>query len=81
LNTESGHDWITRQWSVPINLMFSHIVKIGRLPFSMQAGPRYYCRDAGRRIALGHALQRDAAVPRRLAQLHVLSARCGAGAK
>ena len=42
LNTESSYNWITNQWTVPINLMFSHIIKIGRLPLSVQAGPRYY---------------------------------------
>jgi hypothetical protein len=42
LNTESTYDWIARQWTVPINLDFSRIVKIGELPVSLQAGPRYY---------------------------------------
>jgi hypothetical protein len=42
LNTESTYDWIARQWTVPINLAFSRIVKIGELPVSLQAGPRYY---------------------------------------
>jgi len=42
LNTESTYDWITNQWTVPINLMFSKIVKVGHQPISLQVGPRYY---------------------------------------
>jgi hypothetical protein len=42
LNTESTYDWITHEWTVPVNLMFSRIVRIGHQPISLQIGPRYY---------------------------------------
>ena len=42
VNTESTYDWISHQWTVPINLQFSRIVKFGKLPVSLSAGPRYY---------------------------------------
>jgi hypothetical protein len=42
LNTESTYDWVDDQWTVPINLDVSQILKIGKLPVSIQAGPRYY---------------------------------------
>jgi hypothetical protein len=42
LNTESTYDWITRQWTVPINLMVSHIYKFGSQPVQFQIGPRFY---------------------------------------
>ena len=31
VNTESTYDWITKQWTVPINLMVSHVYNIGGL--------------------------------------------------
>ncbi len=42
LNTESTFDWETSQWTVPINLMVSQILKIGKQPVSIQLGGRYY---------------------------------------
>jgi hypothetical protein len=42
LNTESTYDWVDHQWTIPINLDVSQILKIGKLPISIQAGPRYY---------------------------------------
>jgi hypothetical protein len=41
-NTESTYDWENEQWSVPLNLMVSQILKIGKLPVSLQVGGRYY---------------------------------------
>jgi hypothetical protein len=32
LNTESTYDWITHQWTVPVNLLFSRIIRIGHQP-------------------------------------------------
>src|SRR5262249_10842412 len=32
LNTESTYDWEARQWTVPINLMVSQLVRIGGQP-------------------------------------------------
>lgn len=42
LNTESTYDWGGHQWTVPINLMVSQMVKVGGSPMSFQFGPRYY---------------------------------------
>ena len=41
-NTESSYDWEESQWTVPVNLSVSQVVKIGRLPVSLQAGGRVY---------------------------------------
>jgi len=42
LNTESGYDWEQEQWTVPLNLMVSQLVKIGKMPIQFQIGGRYY---------------------------------------
>lgn len=42
LNTESTYDWTGNQWTVPINLQVSQLVKIGKLPISIGLGGRYY---------------------------------------
>lgn len=42
LNTESTYDWNNSQWTVPINVSLSQILKIGSQPISLQLGYRYY---------------------------------------
>ena len=42
LNTESNYNWKDEQWSVPVNVQVSKIVKIGPLPVSLGAGVRYW---------------------------------------
>jgi hypothetical protein len=42
LNTESTYNWQSQQWSVPINLTVSQILKVGDQMLSIQAGPRYW---------------------------------------
>jgi len=42
LNSESTYDWAANQWTVPVNLMLSKMVKIGKLPAQWQVGARYY---------------------------------------
>lgn len=42
INTESSYDWKAKQWSVPINLTVSKLIKIGRQPVSLGAGARYW---------------------------------------
>lgn len=42
VNTESTYNWQSREWSVPINLFVSQILKIGDQPLSIQVGPRYW---------------------------------------
>ena len=40
LNTESTYDWRNDQWTVPVNLTVSQLVKIGKLPVQFQVGGR-----------------------------------------
>lgn len=42
LNTESTYDWENEEWTVPLNLMVSQLVKIGKMPVQFQIGGRYY---------------------------------------
>ncbi len=42
LNTESTYDWTAEQWTVPINLMASQLVKFGKQPVQFTIGGRYY---------------------------------------
>ncbi|WID95353.1 transporter [Bosea vestrisii] len=42
LNTESTYDWTAEQWSVPINVQVSKLVKLGEQPVSLSAGVRYW---------------------------------------
>lgn len=59
VNTESTYNWESRQWSVPLNVFVTQILKVGRQPLSIQAGPRYWlespengAEDWGFRVAL-----------------------------
>lgn len=42
LNTESSYDWENSQWTVPVNLGVSQLLKIGGSPVQFQLGARYY---------------------------------------
>ncbi len=42
LNTESTYDWENSQWTVPVNLSVSQLLKIGGRPIQFQVGGRYY---------------------------------------
>jgi hypothetical protein len=42
INTESTYNWKARQWSVPVNLTLTQILKLGKQPLSLQAGVRYW---------------------------------------
>jgi hypothetical protein len=42
VNTESTYDWKNEQWTVPINLFVSQLVKLGKLPVQFTLGGRYY---------------------------------------
>jgi len=42
LNSESTYDGKNSQWTVPIILQVTQILKIGSQPFSLQLGYRYY---------------------------------------
>lgn len=47
INTESTYDWQAREWSVPINLNVTQLLKIGGHPLTIQAGPRYWLDRSG----------------------------------
>jgi hypothetical protein len=42
VNFESTHDWKAGQWTVPLNLVYSKVTKIGKQPVSLAGGFRYY---------------------------------------
>jgi hypothetical protein len=56
-NTESTYNWKSEQWTVPLNLVVSHIYKFGSQPISFQFGTRYYASkpDDGARWGLRFA--------------------------
>jgi len=42
LNTETGYNWTTDEWSVPINASVSKLTVLGKQPVSLFAGLRYW---------------------------------------
>jgi hypothetical protein len=42
VNTESTYDWVDSQWTVPINLSITQLLKVGGQLLTLQAGYRYY---------------------------------------
>lgn len=58
VNTESTYDWKASQWTVPINVSVTQMLKIAGQPLSLQLGYRYYAEapddgpDWGLRFAL-----------------------------
>jgi hypothetical protein len=42
LNTESTYNWETEDWTVPINLTATQLVKLGKRPVSFLVGYRKY---------------------------------------
>lgn len=42
LNTEATYDWNESQWTAPVNLSVSQLVKIGKLPVQFAVGGKYY---------------------------------------
>lgn len=42
LNTESTYDWRENQWSVPVNLMVSQVLKVGGQIIQVGTGVRYW---------------------------------------
>jgi hypothetical protein len=41
-NTEATYDWTGEEWTVPLNLVASQMVKIGNQPMQFSIGGRYY---------------------------------------
>lgn len=42
LNSETTYDWTHREATVPLNLMLSQLVKLGKQPVNFQIGGRCY---------------------------------------
>ena len=42
LQTESTYNWITKEWTVPIIFLVSHVYNIGGQRVQFQIGPRFY---------------------------------------
>ncbi|MGB7159111.1 MAG: hypothetical protein WBD40_13665 [Tepidisphaeraceae bacterium] len=42
INMETTYDWINEEWTVPINIFASQLVKIDKQPISFTLGARYY---------------------------------------
>jgi hypothetical protein len=42
VNSESNYNWRTNDWSTPINLQISKIVRFGKLPVQIGGGVRYW---------------------------------------
>jgi len=49
VNVESSYDWESEQWTVPLNVSYSKVSRIGQQMVSYQGGVRYYLAapDAG----------------------------------
>jgi hypothetical protein len=49
VQSESSYNWKTEQWSIPVNIGLSKLVKLGKLPVSLQGGVGYWTEspDAG----------------------------------
>jgi hypothetical protein len=44
-NLESTYDWTGEQWTVPVNLIVSQVIKIGDQPVQVFLGGRYYAES------------------------------------
>ncbi|HSJ02267.1 MAG: transporter [Verrucomicrobium sp.] len=42
INSEANYDWENEQWTLPLNVFITQLVKIGKMPVSFQLGARYY---------------------------------------
>ena len=42
LNLESSYNWEAEQWTTPMNLMISQMIKLGKMPAQIFIGGRYY---------------------------------------
>lgn len=42
LNTESTYDWENHQWTVPLNVSVSQLLKVGKQPIQFSLGAKYY---------------------------------------
>ncbi|MFG0324563.1 transporter [Pseudomonas sp. zjy_15] len=42
INSESTYDWQSKDWTIPLNLTVTQLLKVGGHPITVQAGPRYW---------------------------------------
>lgn len=42
LNTESSYDWNHREWSIPVNVVVSQLLKFGDQPVQVFGGVRWH---------------------------------------
>jgi hypothetical protein len=45
VQSESTYNWKTEKWSVPVNAAVSKLVRLGKLPVSLQAGVGYWAKS------------------------------------
>ncbi len=45
LTAETTYDWEAHEWSIPINFVVSQMLKVGKLPVQLSAGPRYWAHS------------------------------------
>lgn len=45
VQSESSYNWKTEKWSVPVNMAVSKLVRLGKLPVSLQAGVGYWAES------------------------------------
>jgi hypothetical protein len=45
LQSESTYNWKTEKWSVPVNVAVSKLLRLGKLPVSLQAGVGYWAES------------------------------------
>ncbi|MCY2958987.1 MAG: transporter [Planctomycetota bacterium] len=46
LNTETTYDWESEEWSIPVNLVISKLIRLGSQHISIGAGLRYWADSA-----------------------------------
>jgi hypothetical protein len=46
LNSESTYDWENQEWSIPINLVVSQMLQLGKRPVQLSAGVRYWLESS-----------------------------------
>jgi hypothetical protein len=47
VNLESTYDWKGENWTVPVNLVYSNVTRIGGQMVSFAGGARYYLETPG----------------------------------
>jgi hypothetical protein len=45
VQSETSYNWESEQWSVPVNIGLSKLVKIGKLPVGLQGGVGYWAES------------------------------------